>query len=64
MKKVKQRTEHTIAELQQQLEDTKKELFALRLQKVSSKLENPLRIRAVRRSIARIQTIMNQTAKA
>jgi ribosomal protein L29 len=36
----------------------------MRLQQVSGQLENPLRIRAVRRSIARIKTVMNQAVKA
>ena len=64
MKKVKELTDMTTVELQQQLEDAKKELFTLRLQQISGQLENPLRIRAVRRSVARIKTIMNQAAKA
>jgi len=64
MKKVKQLTDMTTAELQQQLDDAKKELFNLRLQQVSGQLENPLRIRAVRRSVARIKTVMNQAANA
>jgi large subunit ribosomal protein L29 len=50
--------------LRQQLEDINKELFTLRLQQVSGQLENPLRIRAARRSVARIKTVMNQAAKA
>ena len=64
MKKVKQLTDMTKDELLQQLDDAKKELFNMRLQQVSGQLENPLRIRAVRRSVARIQTVMNQAAKA
>ena len=64
MKKVKQLTDKTTVELQQQLDDAKKELFTLRLQQVSGQLENPLRIRAVRRSVARIKTVMNQAVKA
>lgn len=64
MKKTKQLTDLTTVELQQQLDDAKKELFNMRLQQVSGQLENPLRIRAVRRSVARIKTVMNQAAKA
>jgi large subunit ribosomal protein L29 len=64
MKKVKESTDMTKVELQQQLEDMNKELFTLRLQQVSGQLENPLRIRAARRSVARIKTVMNQAAKA
>jgi large subunit ribosomal protein L29 len=64
MKKVKESKDMTKVELQQQLEDMNKELFTLRLQQVSGQLENPLRIRAARRSVARIKTVMNQAAKA
>jgi len=60
MSKTKQLTDMTTAELQEQLDDAKKEMFNLRLQQVSGQLENPLQIRSVRRSIARIKTIMNQ----
>jgi large subunit ribosomal protein L29 len=64
MKKKKQLTELQTVELRQQLDEANKELFDLRLQQVAGKLENPLRIRAVRRSVARIKTAMNQAAKA
>jgi len=64
MKKTKQLTEMTGAELHEQLDDAKKEMFNLRLQQVSGQLENPLQIRAVRRSIARIKTILNQAETA
>ena len=64
MKKVKELTNMTTIELQQQLEDMKKEQFTLRLQQVSGQLENPLRIRAARRAVARVKTVMNQAAKA
>lgn len=64
MSKKIQLTDQTTVELQQQLDDAKKELFTMRLQQVSGQLENPLRIRAVRRSVARIKTVMNQAAKA
>lgn len=64
MKKTKQLTEMTTAELQEQLDDAKKEMFTLRFRQVSGQLENPLQIRSVRRSIARIKTVMNQAATA
>jgi len=60
MKNAKQLNAMTDNELREQLEDTRKELFNLRQQQVSGHLENPLQIRAVRRSIARIKTMMNQ----
>lgn len=64
MNKTKELKDMTTAELQEQLDDAKKEMFSLRLQQVSGQLENPLQIRSVRRSIARIKTIMNQAANA
>ena len=64
MKNTKELKNMTGAELQEQLDDAKKEMFTLRLQQVSGQLENPLRIRDVRRFIARINTIMNQAANA
>ena len=64
MNKTKELNDMTTAELQAQLDDAKKEMFTLRLQQVSGQLENPLQIRALRRSIARIKTIMNQAETA
>lgn len=64
MKKNNELKDMTTAELQQQLDDVKQEMFSLRLQQVSGQLENPLRIRTLRRQIARIKTFMSQTATA
>ena len=52
--------EMTMEELDQQLQDIKKEQFNLKLQQVSGQLENPARIKDLRRSVARIKTIQNQ----
>ena len=56
--------ELTEAELQQKLHDAEQELFNLRLQQSSGQLEKPSRIRAIRRDIARIQTVARQQALA
>ena len=45
-------------ELKTQLLDLKKEAFNLRFQKASGQLENTARVRAVRRDLARIRTIL------
>ncbi|AKL97046.1 50S ribosomal protein L29 [Clostridium aceticum] len=50
----------TDVELQQKLADSKSELFNLRFQLATGQLENPLRIRNVRKDIARIKTIIRQ----
>ncbi len=58
--KVKDLKEMTMEELDQQLVDIKKEQFHLQLQQVSGQLENPVRVKDLRRTVARIKTIQNQ----
>ena len=58
--KVKEIKEMTMEELDQQLQDTKKEQFNLQLQQVSGQLENPARVKDLRRTVARIKTIQKQ----
>ena len=48
-----------IEELESELEKLKKESFNLRFQKAGGQLENTARVRLVRRSIARILTVIN-----
>ena len=52
--------ELTDAELQSKLKDLKAELFNLRFQLAINQLDNPMRIRAVKKDIARIQTVLRQ----
>jgi large subunit ribosomal protein L29 len=59
MKKSKELKEMTAEELATQLDDSQKELFNLRMQQTAGQLEKPSRIREVRRSIARIKTLLN-----
>lgn len=47
-------------ELQSRLREAKDELFKLRFQFASGQLENHGRLRAVRRDIARIYTVMRE----
>jgi len=47
-------------ELKEKLGDMKGELFNLRFQLATGQLENPLRIREVKRDIARVKTILTQ----
>ena len=42
----------------------KKEAFNLRFQKASGQLENTARVRDVRRTLARIKTLLNEQARA
>ena len=47
-------------ELRQEILDLRKESFNLRFQKSSGQLENTIRIRQVKRDIARIKTVLRQ----
>ena len=47
----------TVDQLQDELVKLKKEQFNLRFQRATGQLENTSRVRAVRRDIARIQTV-------
>lgn len=48
------------AELQKRLKDLKAELFNLRFQLAINQLENPMRIKAVKKDIARVQTLLTE----
>lgn len=47
-------------ELQDKLKDSKEELFNLRFQMATGQLDNPLRLREVRRDIARVKTVLRE----
>ncbi|MGQ0664149.1 MAG: 50S ribosomal protein L29 [Pseudomonadota bacterium] len=51
-------------ELSTQIADLRKEQFNLRFQRASGQLENTARVRAVRRDIARIVTILAARRRA
>ncbi len=50
-------------ELKSQLLDLKREQFNLRFQLATGQLENTARIREVRRTIARIKTVLHEKAR-
>jgi large subunit ribosomal protein L29 len=52
--------EMTAQELREQLEKDRQEQFNLRFQAATQQLENPRRIREVRKNIARILTILHE----
>jgi large subunit ribosomal protein L29 len=58
--KAKEIRENTLPELNEQLAKLKEELFNLRFQLAINQLENPMRIVAVKRDIARIKTIIRE----
>lgn len=57
LKKLREMTE---VELTAELDKMKKELFNLRFQHVTGQLENPVKMREVRKDIARAKTIIRE----
>lgn len=58
--KAKEIREMSSEELRSRVASLKEELFNLRFQAATQNLENPARIRAVRKDIARILTILRE----
>ena len=53
--------ELTLTELNEKLADLKDQLFKLRFQLAINQLENPMSIVAVKKDIARVQTVIRET---
>ncbi|MPM39516.1 50S ribosomal protein L29 [bioreactor metagenome] len=60
--KASELTKMSTADLDKKLAELKAELFNLRFQHTINQLDNPLRIKAVKRDIARIKTVQRQLA--
>ncbi|MGI6551683.1 MAG: 50S ribosomal protein L29 [Bacillota bacterium] len=58
--KAKEVRDLTTTELLKKADDLKQELFNLRFQLATGQLDNPMRIREVRRSIARVKTVLRE----
>ena len=58
--KAKEINELTTAEMLEKEKQLKEELFNLRFQLATGKLENPARLKEVRKNIARIKTALRQ----
>jgi large subunit ribosomal protein L29 len=54
--------ELTVDEMQRKLTDLKQELFNLRFQHEIGQLENPRKIKQTRQDVARLQTVIRETA--
>ena len=50
----------SVKELEQKLNELKGELFNLRFQMATGQMENPMRVKDVKKSIARIKTILKE----
>ena len=62
--KAKEIRDNTLPELNEQLGKLKEELFNLRFQHAINQLDNPMRIDAVKKDIARVKTIIREKESA
>ena len=58
--KVKEVRQLSEAELSNRLSELKAELFNLRFQLATGQLDNPLKVKTVRKNIARVKTIVRE----
>ena len=61
--KINELKNKTIDQLKSILIDLKKESFNLRFQKANGQLENTSRVKVVKRSVARVLTLVNNLSK-
>ena len=60
MMKAKELKNLSVEELTKKLDELKKELFHLRFQHAVNQLDNPMRLKAVRKEIAVVKTIIRE----
>ena len=58
--KIKEIRDLSAAELETQILDLKKELFNLRFQHATNQLDNPMRIAEVKKTIAKMKTVVRE----
>ena len=59
-KEIKEVRGLSVEKLEEKLQELKKDLFMLRMQHATNQLDNPLKIAAVKKDIARIKTIIRE----
>ena len=59
-KEIKEVRGLSVEKLEAKLQELKKDLFMLRMQHATNQLDNPLKIAAVKKDIARIKTIIRE----
>lgn len=52
--------EKNITELTQELQELKSELFKLRFQHATNQLDNPMKLKNVKKNIARVKTVIRE----
>ena len=60
MMKAKELKNLSVEDLAKKLDELKKDLFMLRMQHATNQLDNPMRLAAVKKDIARIKTIIRE----
>lgn len=60
MEKMKEIREQSDLDLNKQIDTLKEELFNLRFQQATGVLENPARMKEIRKTIARIKTVLTE----
>ena len=59
-KEIKEIRGLSVEKLGEKLQELKKDLFMLRMQHATNQLDNPMKIAAVKKDIARIKTIIRE----
>ena len=62
--KIKDLREQSVENLVDTRRSLKQEMLNLRIQQRSGQLENPARLRSLRRTVARIETVLNELVHA
>ena len=62
--KIKELKEMSAAELKHRETELVDQLFKLRFRKSLGQLESPMKVKNIKRDIARVKTLLNQTPKA
>ena len=62
--KIAELRDKTVEELNNRERDLAEQLFKLRFQKATGTVDNPMKIRQVKREIARIKTLLNERSRA
>ena len=59
-KEIKEIRGLSVEKLEEKLQELKKDLFMLRMQHATNQLDNPMKIAAVKKDIARVKTIIRE----
>jgi large subunit ribosomal protein L29 len=62
--KITELRDKSVDELRNREHDLVEQLFKLRFQRATGRMENPMKIRQVKREIARIKTLLGERSRA